>query len=274
PSAERWRAAALEIERISNHCGDLGGLSTDIGYLFGAAHFGRLRGAALNLLLKIMGNRFGRGLNRIGGIGPRVPGIAPEDLTAELGLLRAEVENAGTTLLDAPSVVARMQGTGRLLPHTAKTLQFVGMVARASGRDVDARRDFPSPACVESPPAKVLLDTGDVMARARVRVMEMRASFDWLPGVLAGATPSGATASEVVFPAAGRRLVVSVEEGWRGEIVHAAVVDGEGRITRYKVVDPSFRNWPGLSFAVRKNVISDFPVCNKSFNLSYSGSDL
>jgi len=274
PSAERWRAAALEIERVSNHCGDLGGLSTDIGYLFGAAHFGRLRGAALNLLLKITGNRFGRGLNRVGGIGLRVPGIAPEDLMEELSRLRAEVENVGTTLLDAPSVAARMEGTGRLLPHTAKTLQFVGMAARASGRDIDARRDFPSPAYVESPPAKVLLDTGDVMARARVRFLEMRASFDWLSGVLAGATPTGAIAAETIAPVATRRLVVSVEEGWRGEIVHAAIVDAVGRIARYKVADPSFRNWPGLSFAVQKNVISDFPLCNKSFNLSYSGADL
>ena len=274
PSAERWRAASLEIERISNHCGDLGGLSTDIGYLFGAAHFGRLRGTALNLLLKITGNRFGRGLNRIGGIGTHVPGIAPKDLIAELGALRAEVESVGTTMLDAPSVVARMEGTGRLLPRTAKTLQFVGMTARASGRDVDARWDFPSPAYVGSPPVKVLLDSGDVMARAKIRFMEMRASFDWLSGVLAGAMPEGRTAAKGDLPGVGRRLVVSVEEGWRGEIVHAAIVDDVGKITRYKVVDPSFRNWPGLSFAVQKNVISDFPVCNKSFNMSYSGADL
>ena len=192
----------------------------------------------------------------------------------ELARLRSEVESVGTTLLDTPSVIARMEGTGRLLPHTAKTLQLVGMAARASGRDVDARRDFPSPAYVDSPPAKVLLDAGDVMARARVRFMEMRASFDWVTGILASAMPPGATAAEEIAAGAERRLVVSVEEGWRGEIVHAAVVDGEGRIRRYKVVDPSFRNWPGLSFAVQKNVISDFPVCNKSFNLSYSGADL
>jgi Ni,Fe-hydrogenase III large subunit len=104
--------------------------------------------------------------------------------------------------------------------------------------------------------------------------MEMRASFDWLSGILAAAMPQRTIAAERVVPAAGRRLAVSVEEGWRGEIVHAAIVDDERRITRYKVVDPSFRNWPGLSFAVQKNVISDFPVCNKSFNLSYSGADL
>jgi Ni,Fe-hydrogenase III large subunit len=184
------------------------------------------------------------------------------------------VESVGATMLDAPSVVARMEGTGRLLPRTAKTLQLVGMVARASGRDVDARRDFPSPTYVGSSPAKVLLDAGDVLARAKVRSLEMRASFDWLSGTLAGAPATDTAAEEKTARKPGRRLVVSVEEGWRGEIVHAAVLDDEGRITRYKIVDPSFRNWPGLSYAVQKNVISDFPVCNKSFNMSYSGTDL
>ena len=105
--------------------------------------------------------------------------------------------------------------------------------------------------------------------------MEMRASFRLaFRASSPAAMPSARPLPNRVVPAAGRRLVVSVEEGWRGEIVHAAIVDDERRITRYKVVDPSFRNWPGLSFAVRKNVISDFPVCNKSFNLSYSGADL
>ncbi|GAB4234628.1 MAG: NADH-quinone oxidoreductase subunit C [Deltaproteobacteria bacterium] len=274
PAAERWRAAALEIERIANHCGDLGGLSTDIGYLFGASHFGRLRGTALNLLLKISGNRYGRGLNRVGGVGPRVPGIAPEDLLGDLSRLRGEVSEVGATMLDAPSVVARMEGTGRVLPHTAKTLQFVGVAARASGRGIDARIDFPSPAYEKDPPRPVVLDTGDVMGRAKVRFDEMLASFDWLSGILAEAPPSVPGAQGGNPPASGRRLIVSVEEGWRGEIVHAAVFDDAGRISRYKVVDPSFRNWPALSFAVRKNVISDFPLCNKSFDLSYAGADL
>jgi len=274
PAAERWRAVALEIERISNHLGGLGGLSTDIGYLFGAAHFGRLRGQALNLLLKITGNRYGRGINRIGGIGPKVPGIAPEDLLGELSRLRAEAAEVGATMLDAPSVVARMEGTGRVLPHTAKTLQFVGLAARASGRGIDARIDFPSPSYESGPPRTVVLDAGDVMARAKLRFEEALASFDWLAGILTGSPPPDRAAQGGDLHAPGRRLVVSVEEGWRGEIVHAAVVGAGGRIERYKVVDPSFRNWPALSFAVRNNVISDFPLCNKSFDLSYAGADL
>jgi Ni,Fe-hydrogenase III large subunit len=272
---EMWRCAALELERIANHCGDLGGLSTDIGYLFGATHFSRLRGTALNLLARLTGSRFGRGLNRIGGIGSAAPGIGADALLVELERLRKEAEEAGTVLLEAPSVVARMEGTGRLLAATAGTLQIVGVAGRASGRDIDARRDFPSPFFEDRPPRIVVAREGDVLARARVRFEEMRSSFEWLSGALSS------TFDDPPLPHAGpvsgqrsRALAVSVEEGWRGEIVHAAIVGRNKDIVRYKVVDPSFHNWPGLSFAVQKNVVSDFPLCNKSFNLSYSGADL
>lgn len=165
-AAETWRSVALEIERLANHCGDLAGLATDIGYLFGASHFAQLRGTALNLLLRLTGSRFGRGLNRIGGTAPGVPGIGPEELRGELARLEAAVEETGRTMLDAPSVVSRMDGTGRLLRHTAETLQVVGVAGRASGRNVDARRDFPSPCFEDLPPEVVVAAEGDVMARA------------------------------------------------------------------------------------------------------------
>ncbi|MGE5247619.1 MAG: hydrogenase, partial [Verrucomicrobiota bacterium] len=273
-SAEAWRAAALELERVANHLGDLGGLSTDIGYLFGAAHFAHLRGKALGFLLRLTGNRYGRGLNRIGGIGARVPGLAAEDMRKELASLRAEAETTGRTMLESPSVLVRMEGTGCLSLSTARALNVVGIAGRASGRAIDARRDFPSPSFVSSAPGIVVLEEGDVLARARVRFEEMRESFRWLSDAT---LPEGSQGGNRTSPAGptprGRMLVVSVEEGWRGEIVHAAIVD-DGEVTSYKVVDPSFHNWPALSFAVRNNVISDFPLCNKSFNLSYSGTDL
>jgi Ni,Fe-hydrogenase III large subunit len=272
PSAETWRSVALELERIANHIGDLAGLSADIGYLFGSAHFAHLRGKALGLLLELTGNRYGRGLNRIGGIGPRVAGSGSAGILDRLRSLRDDAERTGTILLESPSVVVRMEGTGRLALSTAGTLGIVGVAGRASGLDIDARRDFPSPCFSEFPPTVVVQKEGDVLARARVRFEEMLASFRWLSLVLPTAGPAAGPA-----PAAAphrRTLAVSVEEGWRGEIVHAAVLDGKGGIATYKVVDPSFHNWPGLSFAVRENVISDFPLCNKSFNLSYSGADL
>jgi Ni,Fe-hydrogenase III large subunit len=274
-AAEEWRSVALELERIANHIGDLGGLSADIGYLFGAAHFAHLRGKALSFLMGLAGNRYGRGLNRIGGIGPRVPGTGIEGMPDGLRQLRTEVEKAGTTMLESPSVVVRMEGTGRLLLHTANTLNIVGVAGRASGRDVDARRDFPSPAYLELPPGKVVLEGGDVLARARMRFEEMLASFQWLSRAVPQAGSGPADSSPAPGNVPGRRtLAVSVEEGWRGEIVHAAIFDKDGGVATYKVVDPSFHNWPALSFAVRENVISDFPLCNKSFNLSYSGADL
>jgi len=273
-AAEAWRAAALELERIANHLGDLGGLSTDIGYLFGAAHFAHLRGKALGLLQEVTGNRYGRGLNRIGGIGPRVPGIVPEALREALARLRHEAARAGTILLESPSVVVRMEGTGRLLLQTARGLDVVGVAGRASGRSIDARRDFPSPSFQDRPARVVVQEGGDVLARARVRFEEMRESFGWLSDAVLPERDRTAVRQPGSGPACpGRILAVSVEEGWRGEIVHAAIVR-ERAITLYKVVDPSFHNWPALAFAVRNNVISDFPLCNKSFNLSYSGTDL
>ncbi|GAB4362149.1 MAG: NADH-quinone oxidoreductase subunit C [Deltaproteobacteria bacterium] len=271
--AERWRSVALEIERIANHCGDLGGLATDIGYLFGASHFGRLRGQALNLLMRITGNRYGRGLNRIGGIGPSVPRIDAAALSRLLPPLAREVEETGGTMLSAPSVLARMEDIGRLLPETARTFGIVGPAGRASGQPGDVRRDFPSPAFATHPVSPVVRTEGDVLARARVRHEEMIASFRWLEKALSGPPPETG-ASEETRPDRHPVLVVSLEEGWRGEIVHAALFGNDGTILRYKAVDPSFRNWIGLSFAIRKNVISDFPLCNKSFNLSYSGADL
>ncbi len=275
PAAETWRSVALELERIANHVGDLGGLSADIGYLFGSAHFAHLRGIALGFLMGLTGNRYGRGLNRIGGIDPRLPKSGTAGVLDRLRGLRADVERTGTILLESPSVVVRMEGTGRLPLQTAQTLGIVGVPARASGRDVDARRDFPSPCFSTFPPEVILQREGDVLARARVRCDEMLASFRWLSLVLPAAGPAPPAPAPDPSAAPRRRaLVVSVEEGWRGEIVHAAVFDGERGFTTYKVVDPSFHNWPGLSFAVRDNVISDFPLCNKSFNLSYSGADL
>jgi Ni,Fe-hydrogenase III large subunit/Ni,Fe-hydrogenase III component G len=275
PASELWRSVALEIERVANHCGDLGGLATDIGYLFGAAHFARLRGTALNLLMRLTGNRFGRGLNRIGAVAGQVPGIAKEQLIEEVGRLAKEVERTGNTMLDNPSVGARMDGTGRLFPQTARTLQVVGPAGRASGRDIDARRDFPSPCFAEHPIPVVIFEGGDVAARARIRFEEMRRTFQWLGRVLSLAGPNGSPPERGGCPITGKGvLAVSVEEGWRGEVVHAAICTEDGAITRYKVVDPSFHNWPGLSFVVKGNVISDFPLCNKSFNLSYSGADL
>jgi len=173
---------------------------------------------------------------------------------------------------DAPSVQARFEDTGIVTSATCEALGLVGPAARACGAERDIRRDFPARIfrSVQIPISK--WSTGDVFARAWVRWLEIRRSGLFIREQLA-ALPGGPT-----FAATGQlmpdQMVVSLTEGWRGEIVHTAITDRSGRFARYKVADPSFRNWMGLAIAMRDQPISDFPLCNKSFNLSYCGHDL
>ncbi|HSM93143.1 MAG TPA: hydrogenase, partial [Anaeromyxobacteraceae bacterium] len=151
-------------------------------------------------------------------------------------------------------------------------LGMVGPAARASGLGVDARRSHPFPPYDARPIPVVVGEDGDVHARAWVRFEEARHSALFVVGALS-TLPPGPVRVEVGPPASGR-MTVSLVEGWRGEICHAVVTGADGRFTRYEIVDPSFHDWMGLQVAMRGGQISDFPLCNKSFNLSYSGHDL
>ena len=270
--AEALRAVALELERLANHVGDLAGLCTDVAYLPGAAYFGRLRGEFLNLLLELSGNRFGRGL--------LVPGGVRFDLSAEVATRwRAELERGARELdevvelaLRAPSVESRFERTGVVPRQVAEDLGLVGPVARASGCTRDVRGDHAHGFYRYAHIPVTTLDTGDVMARAMVRALESARALEFLAQELAR-LPQGDVRTALGAPRE-EALAVALVEGWRGEILHAALTDREGRICRYKVVDPSFHNWFGLAIALRGNQISDFPLCNKSFNLSYAGHDL
>ena len=155
---------------------------------------------------------------------------------------------------------------------TAAELGRAGPAARACGREIDARRDFPSGIYRFAQLPVSALDRGDVFARAYVRWMEIQRSVEFIRDQIA-ALPGGAVRAPC-GPLAPGASVVSIQEGWRGEIAHVAATDGAGRFARYKVVDPSFHNWMGLALALRGQEISDFPLCNKSFNLSYCGHDL
>jgi Ni,Fe-hydrogenase III large subunit len=270
--AQVLRAVALELERLANHTGDLGGLATDIGYLPGASFFGRVRGAFLNLTEELCGNRYGRSLVRPGGV---LFDLEP----ARLEAVRARVERAGAELrelldlfFETPSVVARLERTGAVTRETAEDVGLVGPPARAAGCDRDVRHDHPTGAYrfIHLPVA--LGETGDVHARALVRRFEAERSLAFLGDELAR-LPEGPVRRDCAPPAPGS-LVVAMTEGWRGETVHAVVTGERGETLRYKVVDPSFHNWFGLAMALRGEAISDFPLCNKSFNLSYAGHDL
>jgi Ni,Fe-hydrogenase III large subunit len=272
PRAQAIRAAALELERLANHVGDLGALGTDIGFLPTSAWFGRLRGEFLNMTMELSGNRYGRGLVRPGGVRFDLPPAMAEEFARRLARAGREIHDVADEFFESPSVRSRLEGTGPLSLETCDQLGLLGPVARACGATRDVRRDHPAGAWRMRPMALAAAKTGDVLGRAQVRRLEIDASLEFLPGLLAS-LPDG----DLLAPCgrtAPHRLAVSLVEGWRGEIVHAVVTGGDGRIERYKVKDPSFQNWTGLALALRGVPISDFPLCNKSFNLSYAGHDL
>jgi Ni,Fe-hydrogenase III large subunit len=270
--AQVVRGIALELERLANHVGDLGAIANDVGFLPTANYCGRIRGDFLNITALLCGNRFGRGLVVPGGIGFNID----ETLTAEV-LRRLELAERDTTtainlLWDTPSVMARLEETGPLPKSVAIELGIVGPAARASGVERDIRQDQPSGIFRFSHIPVSTYDSGDVFARAFVRWLEIRQSIEFIREQL-GAIPPGATRTplESLSP---NSFAVTLNEGWRGEVCHIAITNEQGRFSRYKIVDPSFHNWTALAYVLRNQEISDFPLCNKSFNLSYCGNDL
>ena len=270
--AQSIRAIALELERLANHVGDLGALAGDVAYQPAAAFFGRLRGECLNMLMTLSGSRYGRGLVRPGGVRFDLP----EDMARELGGrvrgLEKELGLVAELFFGAASVQSRLEGVG-IVPHDACTTHgLVGPVARACEVHRDVRHDHPYGVFRYAQIPVATAWAGDVYARALVRWVEIQRSLEFVREQL-GALPAGEPQATCAALAPAE-LVVAMEEGWRGEVVHAVLTDERGRIRRHKVTDPSFRNWTALALAMPGNQISDFPLCNKSFNLSYAGHDL
>lgn len=270
--AEVLRGVALELERLANHTGDLGALAGDVGYLPTAAYCGRLRGDFLNLTALLCGSRFGRGLVRPGGVRFDLePGQIKVCLERLEGAFR-DVSNAVNLLWNSSSVQARFEGTGTVSKEAALALGLVGPAARASGLERDVRHDFPAGIYRFTQVPISTCSTGDVFGRAFVRWIEISRSVAFIDEQLQ-AFPEG-TIRTGPGPLRPNHIAVSLIEGWRGEICHVGLTDSAGKFARYKIVDPSFHNWSGLAMALRDQQISDFPLCNKSFNLSYCGYDL
>ena len=273
PLRAQWlRAVALELERLANHTGDLGALANDVAFLPTSAACGKIRGDFLNLTALLCGNRFGRGLVRPGGCRYELESERAAQCLARLRAALAEVDQAAAWLWDAASVRARFEDTGTVTTEHAADVGLVGPAARASGLVRDVRYDHPAGWHRFAQVPVAVWPGGDVFARARVRCLEVQRSGKFLEEQLLSPPEGGL--SEELPPLAPESLAVALVEGWRGEICHVALTDQAGRFRRYKIVDPSFHNWTGLALALRGTAISDFPLCNKSFNLSYCGFDL
>lgn len=270
--AQAIRAVALELERCANHVGDLGALSGDVAYLPTASFCGRIRGDFLNVTGLLCGNRFGRNLVAPGGVLQDTDEQRSQEMTRRIKTGRSDFNNAAELLWNEPTVMARFDNTGLLEKSDCEALGVVGMAARACGIERDIRQDFPFGAYQFAHIPVAIASSGDVTARALVRWREVQQSIEFTQSQLK-ALPRGPIRAAVADPASDS-LAVSLTEGWRGEICHAAITGKDGRFLRYKVVDPSFHNWTALALTLRNQQISDFPLCNKSFNLSYCGFDL
>jgi len=272
PRALWLRALLLERERIANHLGDLGYLGNDGGLAFGLAQFSRLKEDLLRLNARLFGHRFL--MDRIvpGGASVDIDRAAADAILEEVERLEEEVLALRAIYYDHPGLQDRCINCGRLAPPLAAELGVVGVAARASGIAIDARV-FPGYAPYEElAPALCAHRNGDVASRIVVRFEEIFESLRLQRRILAS-LPSGDTTIELAEPVEGASGVGWVE-GWRGEIFIALVVGPAGTVRRCHPHDPSWQNWPALEHAVLGNIVPDFPLINKSFNLSYSGADL
>jgi Ni,Fe-hydrogenase III large subunit len=270
-SARQMRTILLELERIYNHVADIGAIATDVGFVIANAHASRLREMLLALNEDLTGSRLLRGVVCPGGLRRD---WQPDDLAgcmAALNVFAREFEELMAIVEHSDSTRDRLERTGTLRPEKARDLGIVGVAGRASGVDRDVRRDHPYAAYGSVAVAVPVYQEGDVLRRMQVRVDEIRESVRVIGAVR---TEMRAGSARVAMPPlAPGRCALGAVEGWRGEILHW-IRTGEGnRLERCKIKDPSLNNWPALVEAVEGNIVPDFPVINKSFSLSYSGTD-
>jgi len=270
--ARALRVVLLELERLYNHIADIGALATDVAFTVPASRAQAQREGLVRLYERLFGTRLLRGTIAFGGVTHDLSAEGCESLRRHLRTLEQEFDSLIALLIDSGSFTDRVDGTGVLTNQAAQDLGIVGMAARASGIDADLRRDHPHDA-YDGLRFEVPVEVGgDVRARLMVRAREVEQSFMILQQVI-DALPDSAIRATVPEELPAGASALGWVEAWRGPCVHWVATDERGRLTRVKVTDPSFLNWPGLVHAVPGNIIPDFPVINKSFNLSYSGTD-
>jgi len=271
PRARVMRTILLELERVCNHIGDIGAIATDVGFMVANAHASRLREIVVRLNESLTGSRWLRGMVCVGGV-RREWSAAQRDLLHDtVNQVEREFDSLVALVQSSDSTRDRLEHTGILRPETAKVLGIVGVAGRASGVDLDVRRDHPYAAYGRYPFRVPVYRAGDVLHRMLVRVDEVKESFAILRAA-ANDLPKGPHCAPTQ-PVPPGRCALSAVEGWRGEILHWVRTTDGNRLERCKIKDPSVNNWAAIVEAVQGNIIADFPVINKSFNLSYSGTD-
>lgn len=275
PRALYLRVLYAELERLANHFGDIGAIMVDTGFNFGGAQGARLREIIMQINARLTGSRFLRGVNKIGGVARDLTADEVKVLSLELEKVSKDFSQVIVVAGQSASLLNRLHDTGKITPETAKKRGAVGVAARAVGLAMDARVDFSYAAYNQLGNLSIETEAdGDVYARFRVRIKEAHASLNIVQLVLEK-MPSGP-----IFTASGKiilakdSLAVSMVEGWRGDIIYFVTTDRDGNISRVNPRDPSFLNWPLVGDAGFGNVVPDFPLINKSFNLSYTGNDL
>ena len=270
---ELIRGIALELERVAMHLVGLSGLATDIAFLPGSSTYGRLRTSAINLSMRICGSRFGRSWFRPNEL--RFPLLSShrDDIRKTVKQVQDDISHINKLFQNSSTVQHRLCTTGEVPTALAAEIGMVGMTGRASGLSCDTRNELPGIAYEKLPMPLVIEATGDCWARGLIRIHEIEQSLQWILRATDSLSDVESSSPSRLVPAA-NTSVLSLEEGWRGEVLHYIETDGQSKIKNYKVQDPSIRNWFGLAQAVKNNAIYDFPICNKSFDLSYCGNDL
>jgi Ni,Fe-hydrogenase III large subunit len=273
PARAAWlRALCLELERVANHLGDLGALGNDAGFAFGLAQFSRLKEQLLRACAAVLGERYLMSAIVPGGVAVDLTGAGAEMLRACASELAREVPVLRTIYDEHAGVRDRFTGAGTIAPPLAARLGLTGVAGRASGQAFDLRVDLPCAPYTELAVARIGHRAGDVAARVTVRFDELSESFRLIERIIAG-MPPGPRGTPVRNPPPGA-LGIGAIEGWRGPVLVALEAGPEGTISRCHPHDPSWQNWPALEHAIIDNIVPDFPLINKSFNLSYSGHDL
>lgn len=265
--SEIIRKIALEMERIAIHIGDLGAIAEDIAYKMGSAVFGVTRTLIINTLLEISGSRFGKGLIKLGGVNFDIDSVIKEKILNTLAEANKRVDKMMNAMNNNASVLSRLEKTAVLGTKQAKEIGAVGMAARACNIKIDARKfdDYNFEI--------ITTGGGDVHSRFYLRYLEIKQSSKIIEELLQKSEEK-TDSLRAKINLSPNSFIVSITESWRGELSHAIITDENGFIQTYKIKDPSFNNWLGLAMANRNGQISNFPVCNKSFNLSYCGFDL